>query len=101
MTYTALAVIAVVLAVALDLTAGVALLRSRTFWLSYLIIVAFQLLVNGTLTGLDIVRYDPSAITGVRLAYAPIEDLGFGFAMTVLTLSAWILLRRGRPKSPA
>lgn len=94
MTYTTMAIIAVLAAVIGDLTIGARLLQRPAFWLSYLIIVCFQLLVNGVLTGLDVVRYDDDAISGLRLAYAPIEDLGFGFAMTVLTLNTWVLLRR-------
>jgi lycopene cyclase domain-containing protein len=71
-----------------------ALLRRRAFWLAYSILFGFQLLVNGVLTGLGIVRYDPNAIIGLRLAYAPIEDLGFGFALILLTLSCWVALGR-------
>ncbi|UQX86861.1 lycopene cyclase domain-containing protein [Jatrophihabitans telluris] len=94
MTYTVLAVAAVLIAVTLDLVVlGTRLLRTRAFWLSYAIILAFQLLVNGILTGYHIVTYNPTAIIGVRIAYAPIEDIAFGFAMTVNTLIAWIRLR--------
>jgi lycopene cyclase domain-containing protein len=70
------------------------LLTRRAFWLSYAIMFGFQLLVNGMLTGLRIVQYDPDAILGVRLAYAPVEDLGFGFALILLTLSCWVALGR-------
>jgi lycopene cyclase domain-containing protein len=45
-------------------------------------------------TGRDIVRYSPSAIIGWRIAYAPIEDLGFGFALVLVTLSVWVWLGR-------
>lgn len=99
MTYTTLTVIAVLAAVLGDLIIGARLLRTRVFWLSYLIIFGFQLLVNGILTGLGVVRYDGDAISRLRLAYAPIEDLGFGFAMTVLTLTSWVLLRREPSRS--
>jgi lycopene cyclase domain-containing protein len=40
------------------------------------------------------VRYDPDAIVGLRIAYAPVEDLLFGFALVLLTLSIWTRLRR-------
>ncbi len=76
------------------------LLTRRAFWTSYAILAGFQLLVNGVLTGLRVVSYDPDAIVGVRLAYAPVEDLGFGFALILLTLSCWVALGRraaGRP----
>jgi lycopene cyclase domain-containing protein len=101
-TYTALAATGVVVVVLLDLlVVRTRLLTTRVFWLSYVIVVAFQLLVNGVLTGFDIVVYDPDTILGVRIAFAPVEDLLFGFAMTVTTLMAWTLLgRRRRPTPP-
>lgn len=97
MSYTALAVAAVVVSVLVD----VALLRTRLlarriFWVSYAIVFGFQLLVNGVLTGRRVVRYDPATILGTRIAYAPVEDLLFGFALVTLTLSLWVWLgRRG------
>ena len=76
---------------ALDLfVLRVRLLRRAVFWATYPLIVFFQLLSNGILTGRNIVRYDPDAILGWRIAYAPIEDLLFGFAMVLLTLDLWI-----------
>jgi lycopene cyclase domain-containing protein len=95
MSYSALAVAAVVAVLAVDL----AVLRTRmvtrpVFWLSYAIVLAFQLLVNGVLTGLDVVIYDPAAIWGPRIAYAPVEDLLFGFAMVTLTLASWAAVNR-------
>lgn len=95
MSYTALAGVGIVAAVLVDLTVlRTRLVLTKTFWLSYAIIIAFQLLVNGVLTGLSVVRYNPATILGVRLAYAPIEDIAFGFAMTVLTLAWWVWLGR-------
>lgn len=95
MSYTELVVIAVLAALALDLLVlRTRLVRRRAFWTAYAILAGFQLLVNGTLTGLRVVRYDPSTIIGLRLAYAPVEDLGFGFALILLTLSLWV--RAGR-----
>jgi len=90
-TYTAAAVLGVMATVALDLfVLRVRLLRRAVFWATYPLIVFFQLLSNGILTGRNIVRYDPDAILGWRIAYAPIEDLLFGFAMVLLTLDLWI-----------
>ena len=98
MTYTEASALAVALAVVVDLwIMRTALVRRRIFWVSYVIVVAFQLAVNGVLTGLDIVRYDPNRIVGPRIAWAPVEDLGFGFALVLLTLTTWVWLgRRGR-----
>jgi lycopene cyclase domain-containing protein len=89
--YTALALLGVVAAVTLDLAVlRTRLLTRRVFWVSYAIIVFFQLITNGILTGRDIVRYDPAAILGLRIVYAPIEDLLFGFSLVVQTLAWWV-----------
>ena len=99
MTYTAAAVLAVLVAVGVDLRIlRTTLVRRRVFWVSYAIVLAFQLAVNGILTGLRIVRYDPDVILGVRVAWAPVEDIGFGFALVTLTLSAWVRLGRAAPQ---
>jgi lycopene cyclase domain-containing protein len=89
--YTALAVVGVVLALGLDLVVlRTRLVRRRAFWVAYAIIIAFQLIVNGVLTYRGIVRYDKHAILGWRIAGAPIEDLLFGFSLVLLTLSWWV-----------
>jgi lycopene cyclase domain-containing protein len=102
MSYTAAALIGVVLALGLDL--GV--LRTRlvtraVFWWTYPLILIFQLIANGVLTGRGVVRYAPGAIIGWRIAYAPVEDIGFGFALVLVTLSIWVWLgRRGLDREP-
>jgi lycopene cyclase domain-containing protein len=102
-TYTALALLAVVGAAALDLAVfGTKLLLRKGFWVAYVIVLSFQLIVNGLLTGLRIVRYDPHAILGWRIFYEPVEDVLFGFAMVTLTLTLWVWLgRRERARSGA
>ncbi len=116
MTYTQLAVLGVLLVVVWDLViVRTALLRRRVFWMSYAIIIFFQLLTNGVLTGLRIVRYSGDAILGSstppdspppafgdgRILFAPVEDLLFGFALVVLTLSLWVAWgRRGVQRQP-
>jgi lycopene cyclase domain-containing protein len=103
-TYTAIAVVAVLAAVALDRWAArTRLTATGTWWAAYGIIVVFQLLTNGWLTGRGIVRYDPDAIIGSgsvplvgdgRLVFAPVEDLAFGFALVLTTCVAWSWLGR-------
>jgi lycopene cyclase domain-containing protein len=89
--YTALALLGVLLAVVLDLLVlRTRLLTRRAFWVSYAIILFFQLLTNGVLTGRDIVTYDPNTIVGLHIAYAPVEDLLFGFSLVVQTLAWWV-----------
>jgi lycopene cyclase domain-containing protein len=114
--YTALAQLGVLVVVVLDLAVlRTRLLARRVFWVSYAIVVSFQLLTNGVLTGLRIVRYDGEAILGSstpvdsapaflgdgRIAFAPVEDLLFGFALVVLTQALWVWLgRRGVQRTP-
>ncbi|AGL15470.1 lycopene cyclase domain-containing protein [Actinoplanes sp. N902-109] len=102
MTYTAAALLGVAGSVLVDLfVLRTRLVRRTVFWATYPIIIVFQLLSNGILTGRDIVVYDPAAIIGWRIAYAPVEDLLFGFAMVLLTLSTWVWLgRRGVQPEP-
>jgi lycopene cyclase domain-containing protein len=101
-TYTIAACLGVAAALAVD----VVLLRTRlvlrrVWWVAYAIVVFFQLVTNGVLTWRRIVRYDPDQIVGLRIAYAPVEDLLFGFAMVLLTLSTWVWLgRRGVQYEP-
>ncbi len=97
MTYTVAAGLGVLGAVLLDLLVlRTRLLARRMFWATYPIILVGQLVSNGVLTGRHIVRYAPDAIVGVRLAYAPVEDLAFGFALVLCTLSLWVYWgRRG------
>jgi lycopene cyclase domain-containing protein len=93
MSYTWLAVLGVLGAVALDLLVlRTNLVLHKAFWTAYAIMAFFQLVTNGVLTGLPIVRYDPGGIIGWRLVYAPVEDLLFGFALIVVTLSLWVRL---------
>jgi lycopene cyclase domain-containing protein len=94
-TYSALAVAAVVAVLVVDLVVlRTRLVTRRVFWVAYAIVLAFQLLVNGVLTGRAVVTYDPAAIWGPRIAYAPVEDLLFGFALVTLTLASWAAVNR-------
>lgn len=97
MSYTVAVLLALLGAAAVDLALlRTDLLRRKVFWTAYAIVLVFQLVVNGILTGRCVVRYDPAVIVGVRIVFAPVEDLLFGFAMVLLTLSAWVWLgRRG------
>ena len=93
MSYTQLAISAVVIAATFDLYLfNTRLLKRRVFWTSYSIIIGFQLLTNWWLTSRNIVMYSPDAIIGFRIASAPFEDLLFGFALVLGVLSNWIRL---------
>ena len=100
MTYPLAVVVGVAFAVALD----VAVLRTRlvgrkAFWTAYAIVLGFQLVVNGVLTSQRLVVYSPGDVLGDatprlvghwRLAYAPVEDIGFGFSLVLQTLAWWV-----------
>ena len=104
MTYTGIAVVGVLVAIALDRwVARTRLTTTRTWWSAYAIIVFFQLLTNGWLTGRGIVRYSGDAIIGSgeirfigdgRLVFAPVEDLMFGFGLVLCSCVAWTWLGR-------
>jgi lycopene cyclase domain-containing protein len=93
MTYTFLALASVVLTFLLEwkvIRSGI--FRRISFYFAYAIVVGFQLLTNGYLTFHNIVQYNPTTITGLRIAYAPVEDLFFGFTLVVLTMAVWLRL---------
>jgi lycopene cyclase domain-containing protein len=116
MTYTQLGIVAVAIMVIVDLwVLRTRLLRRRVFWAAYAIIVFFQLVTNGMFTGFGIVQYDGAAIVGSsspamgpppffgdgRIAFAPVEDLLFGFALVLMSLSLWVWWgRRGVDQTP-
>ena len=101
MIYSDIALDAVLVAVLLDLfILRCQMITRGIFWLTYGLILPFQLLTNWWLTSKKIVMYSPSQIIGRRVAGAPIEDLLFGFSMIVLTLSLWeFYSRRSRRKA--
>ncbi len=95
MSYSAIAVVVLVAVLVVDLVVlRTRMVTRRVFWVAYGIVIVFQLLMNGVLTGLDVVVYDPDAIWGPRIAYAPVEDLLFGFALVLLTLASWAAVNR-------
>jgi lycopene cyclase domain-containing protein len=90
MIYSDIALDAVLVAVLFDLFILKRQMITRgIFWLTYALILPFQLLTNWWLTSKDIVMYSSNQIIGRRLAGAPIEDLLFGFSMIVLSLALW------------
>jgi lycopene cyclase domain-containing protein len=91
MSYTQIAICAVIAALIFDLFISKRRLTTRkVFWTSYAIIVFFQLITNWWLTSRNIVMYSDQAIIGLRIASAPVEDLLFGFAMVLSVLDLWV-----------
>jgi lycopene cyclase domain-containing protein len=98
--YTVPAVLAVLGVCALELAAlRTGLFRRPAYWLSMLIVVGFQILVDGWLTKLSapIVIYDDRQITGIRFPFdIPVEDFLFGFALVTGVLLLWERQRERR-----
>ena len=111
MTYTQIAVAMILATIVLDMwVLRTRLLTRKAFWTAYAIVIFFQLLTNGILTGFNIVRYNGDVIIGSatpvligdgRLFFAPIEDLMFGFSLVVQTMAWWVFWgRRGVQVEP-
>jgi lycopene cyclase domain-containing protein len=100
--YTALTVLAVVAVVAAELVYfKTGIFTTAQYWLSMVIVFAFQVLVDGWLTKLSapIVIYNPDEILGLRTPWdIPVEDFGFGFAMVTLAILLW---RRWLDRKPS
>lgn len=90
LSYTQITVYALIITVFFDMfVTRNSLLSTMRFWLSYAIILPFQLVTNWWLTSREIVIYNAESIIGLRLAGAPVEDLIFGFAMILAVMSMW------------
>ncbi len=90
LTYTQITVYALIITIFFDMfVTRNSLLSTLRFWISYSIILPFQLITNWWLTSREIVTYNPESIMGLRVAGAPFEDLIFGFAMILAVMSMW------------
>ena len=91
--YTLLTGVAIVGVVLLELCwFRTGIFGSLQYWVSMIIIFAFQIPVDGWLTKLSdpIVIYNPEQMLGIRAPWdIPIEDFGFGFAMVTLAILLW------------
>ena len=91
--YTVLTGVAVVGVVLLELCwFRTGIFGSLQYWVSMIIVFAFQIPVDGWLTKLSdpIVIYNPEQMLGLRAPWdIPIEDFGFGFAMVTLAILLW------------
>jgi lycopene cyclase domain-containing protein len=101
--YTAAALAAPVVVVALELAwLRTGLLREGRYWVTMAIVLAFMVPVDGALTrGPEpVVSYSDAATSGLRWPGSiPVEDFGFGFALTTAVLLAWRCQLRRRARS--
>ncbi len=56
---------------------------TKPFWIILAIMVSFTLVFDQFFTGLPIVEYDQSLISGIKLGYAPIEDFLYTIAAVI------------------
>lgn len=98
--YTLPAAIAAVVVVLLELAVWrTGLFRKPAYWLSMLIVLVFEVLVDGWLTKLSapIVIYDEKHTSGIRFPFdIPVEDFLFGFALVTAVLLLWERQREHR-----
>lgn len=91
--YTLPATLAVLLVCALELAVlRTGLFRRAAYWLSMLIVLGFQIPVDGWLTKLSspVVSYDDRQLSGLRFPFdIPVEDFLFGFALVTAVLLLW------------
>ena len=96
--YTLPAVIAVLAVCALELAVlRTGLFRRPAYWISMVIVVGFQIPVDGWLTKLSapIVAYDERHTSGLRFPFdIPVEDFLFGWALVTAVLLLWERRRR-------
>ena len=91
--YTLPAAIAVLAVFVLELAVlRTGLFRKAEYWISMLIVLGFQILVDGWLTKLSapIVIYHDRHTSGIRFPFdIPVEDFLFGFALVTAALLLW------------
>lgn len=91
--YTVPAVVSVLAVCALEFTVlRTGLFRKLTYWLSMVIVLGFQVPVDGWLTKLSapVVIYDERQTSGLRFPFdIPVEDFLFGFALVTGVLLLW------------
>ena len=87
--YTLLAVTSVFITVIIGRMTKARVFIRPEFYIYLSVIMFFKLLVNGFLTGQNIVMYNPGFFLGLRIGSIPLEDFFFGFSMITLTIIFW------------
>ncbi|MCV7092312.1 lycopene cyclase domain-containing protein [Mycobacterium interjectum] len=98
--YTVPAIVSVLAVCALEFALlRTGLFRRPAYWLSMVIVLGFQVPVDGWLTkrSAPIVIYNQRQTSGVRFPFdIPVEDFLFGFALVTAVLLLWERHRAGR-----
>jgi lycopene cyclase domain-containing protein len=66
------------------------------FWMAYLVHLIPFFLVNGVLTALPVVMYNPAEIIGIRIYSVPVEDSIYSLLLLLMnvTLHEWLRMRK-------
>ena len=92
--YTLLSLLSIILAAILDFKVKTFILKRKEYYLFLIVILFFKILVNGYLTGKNIVVYNPDFFLKVRFGSIPVEDFLFGFSMITVTITCWEHFKR-------
>ena len=92
--YTLPAIVSVVLVCALELAVlRTGLFHKPAYWISMVIVLGFQILMDGWLTKLSapIVIYNEDHTSGLRFPWdIPVEDFLFGWSLVTAVLLLWV-----------
>jgi lycopene cyclase domain-containing protein len=101
--YTLPAIVSVVAVCVLELAVlHTGLFRKPAYWISMVIVLGFQIPVDGWLTKLSapIVIYNEEHSSGVRFPWdIPVEDFLFGWALVTAVLLLWVKQGQKRGES--
>jgi lycopene cyclase domain-containing protein len=99
--YTLPAIVSVIAVCVLELAVlHTGLFRKPAYWISMVIVLGFQIPVDGWLTKLSapIVIYNEEHSSGVRFPWdIPVEDFLFGWALVTAVLLLWV--KQGQKRS--
>lgn len=71
------------------------------FYLTYLVSLVPFLLVNGVLTALPVVSYNPDHIIGIRIYTIPIEDAVYNLSLLLMVVSIYeYLIQKAKKHEP-
>lgn len=66
-------------------------LRARNIFRTAFVLSVLTFVFDNLIVWLDIVDYDRRRILGIKMLFAPIEDLGYAFLAAVLVPALWLL----------
>lgn len=72
-------------------------LTSKRFWVSMGFIFIAFLIVNGVLTGLPVVRYNPAMIMNIRVGTIPLEDFFYNLTLMGFCIAFYTRLGNKKP----